>query len=447
MPASAHSDSSMEFVVSQHVIGLLLGAENDWPAAFEALVRRAKLDFVSGGERRTFDVRRVSIEPFDLRGGSQYDVVIDRLAYWYFHPREWLKKAAMMDSAYLLNNPFTFQSMEKHTAFSGMIRLGVNIPPTWLIPPKKGPDNERFPVTAERYARLFDLAEIGREMGYPVFLKPFDGGGWVGVTKCDDGEALRKAYDESGNRLMHLQKGIVDYEVFCRSLSIGPQTCVMRYQPDQPLHDRYAVDHGFLDAEMGWEVETLGRLVNAFFRWEFNSCETIIKDGVVYPIDFANACPDVAITSLHYYFPWAMKALVRWSVFIAATDRLMAIDMNKRKYFAIGDREDLSYRDKLRAYREMVDEYFQREQFEAFCAKHLTHFDEVAVEYFGSAEFDDLLVETVRATFPDNEHDRFIAHFRGMIGHWTRSEEARLQTSGTSDAAIERRISNDSAQL
>ena len=52
--------------------------------------------------------------------------------------------------------------------------------------------------------------------------------------------------------------------------------------------------------------------MNAFFRWEFNSCETIVKDGVAYPIDYANASPDVALTSLHYYFPWAITALVRW---------------------------------------------------------------------------------------------------------------------------------------
>ena len=45
------------------------------------------------------------------------------------------------------------------------------------------------------------------------------------------------------------------------------------------------------------------------------------RTATVFPIDYANACPDVAITSLHYYFPWAMKALVRWSVFCCATGR------------------------------------------------------------------------------------------------------------------------------
>ena len=57
----------------------------------------------------------------------------------------------------------------------------------------------------------------------------------------------------------------------------------MRFEPDRPMHDRYQVDHEFLDAETGEEVVTIGRLVNAFFRWEFNSCETIVKDGVVSP--------------------------------------------------------------------------------------------------------------------------------------------------------------------
>ena len=32
------------------------------------------------------------------------------------------------DDVYLLNNPFTFQAMEKHTAYCAMIRLGLKVP-------------------------------------------------------------------------------------------------------------------------------------------------------------------------------------------------------------------------------------------------------------------------------------------------------------------------------
>ena len=68
------------------------------------------------------------MEPFDLRDKPRYDLVVDRLAYWYYLPREWLKKVALMDDVYLLNSPFTFQSMEKHAAYCAMLRLGLKVP-------------------------------------------------------------------------------------------------------------------------------------------------------------------------------------------------------------------------------------------------------------------------------------------------------------------------------
>ncbi|MFT5195184.1 MAG: hypothetical protein ACI85U_002203, partial [Candidatus Promineifilaceae bacterium] len=93
-------------------IGLLLGDENDWPSAFEGLVRRFAPTIKYGGESYQFNVERVRIHPFRLGAPTNYDLIIDRLAYWHYQPREWLKKVAMLDKVYLLNNPFTFQSME-----------------------------------------------------------------------------------------------------------------------------------------------------------------------------------------------------------------------------------------------------------------------------------------------------------------------------------------------
>ena len=225
-----------------------------------------------------------------------------------------------MDGVYLLNSPFTFQSMEKHAAYCAMMRLGLKVPETVLVPFKNPVDNARYAYTAARYNRPFDLDAIAAQIGYPLFMKPYDGGAWRGVSRINNLTELHSAYDASGEMLMHLQKAI-DYDVFARSLSIGAETMVMKFQPDQPMHLRYAVDHSFLSPQVGAEVVTIGRLVNAFFRWEFNSCETLVKGGEVYPIDYANACPDVALTSLHYYFPWAMKALVKWCVFALVTGR------------------------------------------------------------------------------------------------------------------------------
>ena len=402
---------------ARHLIGLLLGTEEDWPSAFEAVMARVP-SISYEGDTHSFATERITIEPFDLRMRPRHALVIDRLSHWYYHPREWIKKVALMNDVYLMNNPFTFQSMEKHAAYCAMIRLGLKVPTTWLIPYKKPPDNPRFPYTAEKYNRPFELEEIADKIGYPFFMKPFDGGAWVGVTRIADPEELRRRYDESGERLMHLQASVEGFDVFARSLSIGAETMVMRYDPSKPLHDRYRVEHGFLAPEVGAEVVTIGRLVNAFFLWEFNSCETLIKDGEVYPIDYANACPDVSIVSLHYYFPWAIKALVKWSLFCTVTDRPMQNDLVTRRYFEVGDRSDLSYEDKISEYARLADQHFDAARYHEFCEKYLPNLDEMMVEYIESEAFDRLLVETMQATFPAHEHERFIAHYRGLLGAW-----------------------------
>ena len=89
----------------EHLIGLLLGAEEDWPTAFEALARRLGVLRDAEGRSHSLRTERVTIEPFNLRDKVRQELVIDRLAYWYYHPREWLKKAALMDDVYLLNSP------------------------------------------------------------------------------------------------------------------------------------------------------------------------------------------------------------------------------------------------------------------------------------------------------------------------------------------------------
>ncbi len=405
-----------------HLVGMLLGTEEDWPNAFETFMRRLDPKVSYKGETHTFSTERITIEPFDLRMVPRHDFVIDRLAHWYYVPREWVKKAALMNDVYIVNNPFTFQAMEKHAAYCAMMRCGLKVPDTWMMPFKKPPENERFPYTAAKYNLPFRLEDAAHSVGYPLYMKPFDGGAWVGVTRIANDEQLHRRYDESGERLMHLQKSVEDFDVFARSLSIGAETMVMRYEPDKPLHDRYQVDHGFLSPDLGVEAVTISKLVNAFFLWEYNSCEMIIKGDEVYPIDYANACPDTSLISLHYYFPWAIKTLAKWAIFTTTTGRRMTVDQTTRKYFDVGDRTDLTYEEKLEEYRALTDEHFASAEYEEFCAEHLGNVDEAMVEFVSDQEFDRLLVDTIKDAFPAHEHDKFIEHYRGLLGAWAKDQ-------------------------
>ena len=50
-----------------------------------------------------------------------------------------------------------------------------------------------------------DLDRLAEDLGYPLYMKPFDGGAWRGVSRINDRGDLHRAYDESGEMLMHLQ--------------------------------------------------------------------------------------------------------------------------------------------------------------------------------------------------------------------------------------------------
>ena len=118
-------------------IGLSLGADICWPICYEEIVKQ--LEAGDRARRATPSTSRSSassIEPFDLRQPCKYDVVIDRLTHWYHTSREWIKKAILMDGLYVFNNPWAVQSMEKHTTYCAMMRLGMPIPETWMVPPK-----------------------------------------------------------------------------------------------------------------------------------------------------------------------------------------------------------------------------------------------------------------------------------------------------------------------
>ncbi len=404
-------------------IGLSLGADLCWPICFEAILRQMKLSLPIDGETVTFESERVAIEPYDIRKGCPYDLVIDRLTHWYHTSREWIKKAILMDDLYVFNNPWSIQSMEKQTTYCAMIRLGLPVPDTWMVPPKSYEEHSDLDTTLQRYAKMFDLGEIGNQIGYPMFMKPYDGGAWKGVSRLDDEEALRKAYEESGTFLMHVQASVEGFDRFVRCVGLGPQFKLVSYDPAAPLHDRYEIKNDFVNEAEQSLLEDMAMTINSFFGWDFNSCESLHRDGQWYPIDFANACPDSQVTSLHYHFPWIVKSNLRWAIFCSATNKKFNKNLNWEPYYRIAE-EDMSYRERLAAYAALGHAKMETDRFHEFCDQHLGQLDEVAFEYFQTDDAKSAVRQKVASLFPEHEVESFTELFWERIHRSLAAENA-----------------------
>jgi len=405
-------------------IGLSLGADICWPICYEEIVKQLDLAIPVGRDTVRFEVERVTIEPFSLRQPVRYDLVIDRLTHWYNTSREWIKKGVLVNDLYVFNNPWSVQSMEKHTSYCAMIRLGMPIPDTWMVPPKDYEQKPDLRPTLERYARLFDLGSIGEKLTFPLYMKPYDGGGWIGVSRIENEAMLRLAYEQSGRSVMHLQKSVEPFDLFVRCIGMGPQTRIVRYDPSAPLHERYTADADFLPEGEDSLIRDITLTINSFFGWDFNSCETLRSGGEWVPIDFANPCPDSQVTSLHRHFPWIVIANLRWSIFCAATRRPMRKTLDWDPFYEIAA-EDLPYREKIARYAKLARSRFDAERFEDFCERHLGHLDQVAWEFFGTDAAREAVRKKVEALYPANEVEPFTNLFWSRIQEWRESSKPK----------------------
>jgi hypothetical protein len=395
-------------------IGLSLGADICWPLAFEQILADSKLALKVGKDVISFACERTTIEPFLLQKGCKYDLVVDRLTHWMAIQREWLTKCVLLDDLYVYNNPWSVQSYEKHSTYCAMTALGMPIPPTLMVPQKNYEPKPDLDFTLKSYARLFDLGKLGEQVGFPAFLKPYDGGGWQGVSKVDDAAELRAAYEASEKWLMHLQQAVAGFDLFVRAVGIGPQVRVIKYDASQPLHGRYTTERGFCSKEDEQLMVDTCLVINTFFGWDFNSVEALRRNGVFHPIDFANPCPDNQVNSIHFHWPWYVMSNLKWAVFCAATKRAMRKTLDFAPYYAIA-KKDLPYRDKLKGYAQIARERLASDQFAEFCSKHLKPLEETARAWFRSERCRDAIHKKVAHMYPAHEVEEFTGRFFALV--------------------------------
>jgi len=279
-------------------IGILRGMETTFPEALVPYINE-EYDGVAAGY--------VSLDSVRAEGTPEYEVILDRISHEVPFYRSYLKWAALKGT-YVVNNPFWWSADDKFIDNVIAERADVAVPRSAILPHKEHPPN----TSGETFRNLnypIDWDELFGYIGFPAFLKPYDGGGWRGVTKVRDRGEFFAAYDQSGVDCMMLQEAI-EYDEYYRCYGIGrTHARIMRYNPAVPMHERYSA---VPDEPIGEErQEKLERDVLKICRalgYDMNTVEFAVRDDTPYAIDFMNPAPDADYHSVgHDNFEWVVR--------------------------------------------------------------------------------------------------------------------------------------------
>lgn len=286
-------------------IGVLFGMENTFPGA---LVER-----INGMNVPDVRAEFVQIGAIRMAERCKYSVIVDRISHDVPFYRAWLKNAAL-DGAYIINNPFWWSADDKFFNYSLATKLGVAIPRTVILPHKEHP-----PGTTDRSMRNLQYPlnwdDVFTYVGFPAFLKPFDGGGWRDVHKVHTKEELFNAYDQTRTLCMTLQAA-VDFNEYFRCYVVGQDKVhIMPYNPRAPFHERYVKDPPNYDRALLDRVELDARTLCRALGYDLNTVEFAVEDGIPYAIDFMNPAPDADLHSVgQANFDWIVAAVADLAV-------------------------------------------------------------------------------------------------------------------------------------
>jgi hypothetical protein len=286
-------------------VGILCGREFSFPPAFLEQVNQL-------GARDGITAEYVKLGGTRMGEPPRYRVIVDRISHEVEYYRGYLKHA-VLEGAYVINNPFWWTADDKFFNYAVAAKLGVAIPKTVLLPQKSYPAD--VDITAESLRNLdypIDWDSLLDFVGRPAILKPFSGGGWKHVYKVRDRAELVTAYDGTGPYCMTLQE-FIDFDQYVRCFTFG-KTDIMPVAYD-PRERRYLVEHQYLSPELGARVVRDAQTINRALGYEMNTIEFAVRDGVPYAIDFLNPAPDFErdrITA--FYFDHVVDRMARLAI-------------------------------------------------------------------------------------------------------------------------------------
>lgn len=286
-------------------IGILFGKERSFPEAFIKRVNE-----IDGKE---FKAEAVSIDKIFQAEPLDYAVIIDRISQGVPFYRAAMKNAAITGTA-VINNPFWWSADEKFFNNALAEKLGVPVPKTALLPSYELPDD----TSDESFSNLaFPLAweQIFNYIGFPAYMKPFDGGGWKDVYKLKDKEDFFDKHSQTKQTVMMLQEEIIFDEYFRCYCIGGKHVRIMQYEPRNPFHLRYVVDTSPSSEALLKTIHDYVIKLNQYLGYDFNTVEFAVRDGIPYAIDFCNPAPDADIASVgQENFDWVVETSAQYAI-------------------------------------------------------------------------------------------------------------------------------------
>ena len=286
-------------------IGIVYGMESSFP--------HAVVDRINGKQIPGVLAEHIRLGGIRMAEPSGYAVIIDRISHAVEFYRSYLKNAAL-NGTVVINNPFWWSADDKFFNYALASRLGIAVPKTAILPQKTHPPgttvqsmrNLKFPLNWEE---VFDY------VGFPAFLKPLSDGTWKHHYEVGSPQEFFEAYDQTGSMCMSLQATVKFAECF-RCYVVGHEKVrVMRYDPKQPHHLRYAQTEQTVAPSIHDRMVNDALTLCRTLGYDLNAVEFAVEDGVPYAIDLLDPAPDADVHSVgEANFEWIVENVAQMAI-------------------------------------------------------------------------------------------------------------------------------------
>ena len=287
-------------------IGIIFGMETTFPPAL--------VDKINSMGEPGIQAELATVGEVRMAEPSPYHVIVDRISHDIPFYRGYLKNAALSRHHRHQQSVLVERRRQVLQLRAGrQAGRGDSARPcccrTRSIPPgttDRSMRNLQFPMPWD---------SIFSYVGFPAFLKPFDGGGWKDVYKVNSPEEFFNAYDQTRDLCMTLQRGVKFKEYF-RCYVVGQEKVhIMHYDPSAPFHERYVKNPPPIDPKLLERVERDCLTLCRALGYDLNTVEFACEDGIPYAIDFMNPAPDADVNSVgQENFDWIVNAVAELAV-------------------------------------------------------------------------------------------------------------------------------------